>query len=61
MKRIKAKGIEIIAYEPVLTELEFFKSRVVNELAAFKAGAEIILANRLTDEICDVAEKSLYP
>ena len=57
MKRIKAKGIEVIVYEPVLTEPEFFKSRVVNDLAAFKAEAEIILANRLTDEIRDVADK----
>ena len=57
MKRIKAKGIEVIVYEPVLTEPEFFKSRVVNNLDAFKAEAEIILANRLTDEIRDVADK----
>ncbi len=57
MKRIKAKGIEVIVYEPLLTEPEFFKSRVVNDLAAFKAEAEIILANRLTDEIRDVADK----
>ena len=57
MKRIKAKGIEVIVHEPVLTEPEFFKSRVVNDLAAFKAEAEIILANRLTDEIRDVADK----
>ena len=57
MKRIKAKGIEVIVYEPVLTEPEFFKSRVVNDLAIFKAEAEIILANRLTDEIRDVADK----
>lgn len=57
MKRIKAKGIEVIVYEPVLTEPEFFKSRVVNDLAVFKAEAKIILANRLTDEIRDVADK----
>jgi UDPglucose 6-dehydrogenase len=57
MKRIKAKGIEVIVYEPVLTEPEFFKSRVVNDLFAFKAEAEIILANRLTDELHDVADK----
>lgn len=57
MKRLKAKGIEVIVYEPVLTESEFFKSRVVNDLAAFKAEAEIILANRLTEGIRDVAEK----
>jgi UDPglucose 6-dehydrogenase len=57
MKRIKAKGIEVIVYEPVLTVPEFFKSRVVNDLAAFNAEAEIILANRLTDDIRDVADK----
>ena len=57
MKRIKAKGIEVIVYEPVLTEPEFFKSRVVNDLGAFKAEADIILANRLTDEIGDVVDK----
>jgi UDPglucose 6-dehydrogenase len=57
MKRIKAKGIEVIVYEPVLTEPEFFKSRVVNDLFDFKAEAEIILANRLTDELHDVADK----
>jgi UDPglucose 6-dehydrogenase len=57
MKRIKAKGIEVIVYEPVLTTSEFFKSRVINDLTAFKAAAEIILANRLTDEIRDVEHK----
>lgn len=57
MKRIKAKGIEVIVYEPVLTESEFFYSRVVNDLASFKAEAEVILANRLSDEIRDVAGK----
>ena len=57
MKRIKAKGIEVIVYEPVLTEPEFFHSRVVNDLAAFKREAEVILANRITDDIRDVADK----
>ncbi len=57
MKRIKAKGIEVIVYEPGLTEHEFFKSRVVNDLPTFKAEADIILANRLTGEIRDVADK----
>lgn len=57
MKRIKAKGIDVIVYEPTLSEPEFYRSKVVNDLDEFKALANIILANRLTDDIRDVQEK----
>ncbi|WP_226561907.1 nucleotide sugar dehydrogenase [Salipiger thiooxidans] len=57
MKRLKAKGIEVIVYEPVLKEPDFFRSRVVNDLEAFKAEADLIVANRLTDEITDISDK----
>ena len=57
MKRIKAKGIEVIVYEPAMQDARFFGSRVVNDLAAFKAEADMIVANRLTDDLNDVAER----
>jgi UDPglucose 6-dehydrogenase len=57
MKRIKAKGIEVVIYEPVLEESEFFHSKVINDLQAFKAMSDVIVANRLMDDIQDVADK----
>ena len=57
MKRIKAKGIEVVVYEPVLSDPDFFKSPVVDNLDAFKEMSDIIIANRLTDELDDVSEK----
>ncbi|GGP50258.1 nucleotide sugar dehydrogenase [Shewanella saliphila] len=57
MKRIKAKGIEVVIYEPVMTEPEFFHSKVVNDLNEFKQIADVIVANRIDDLIADVTDK----
>ena len=57
MKRIKAKGIEVVVYEPVIKEDEFFNSRVINDLDAFKEMSDVIVANRVTDDIRDVLDK----
>ncbi|NOI68636.1 nucleotide sugar dehydrogenase [Vibrio sp. 99-8-1] len=57
MKRLKAKGIEVVVYEPVLQDQHFFHSKVISDLAEFKAMSDVIVSNRMVDEIRDVEEK----
>ena len=57
MKRVKAKGVPVVVYEPTLDDTEFFGSEVTHDLAAFKAGCDVIIANRWNDELSDVSAK----
>jgi UDPglucose 6-dehydrogenase len=57
MKRIKAKGVEVVIYEPALADKEFFHSKVITDLKKFKQQSDVIVANRLADDIQDVSEK----
>lgn len=57
MKRIKSKGIEVVIYEPTLHEFDFFNSRVINDIEAFKAECDVIIANRSSESLLDVIEK----
>ena len=57
MKRIKAKGIPVVVYEPTMEDTDFFGSEVTDDLAAFKSKADVIVANRLSDDLMDVEDR----
>ena len=57
MKRLKAKGIEVVVYEPVLNEDNFFNSKVIRDLNEFKESCDVIVSNRLSKELFDIKEK----
>ena len=57
MKRIKAKGIKVIIYEPIINEIEFFHSKVIKNLDEFKMQSDLIVTNRMSKDISDVRDK----
>jgi UDPglucose 6-dehydrogenase len=57
MKRIKAKGIKVVIYEPEIKEVEFFNSKVIKDLDEFKKQSDMIVANRMSEDISDVKDK----
>ncbi len=57
MKRIKAKGIEVVVYEPSLHEETFYNSKVINNFEEFKKVSDVVVANRLTNELYDIEDK----